>query len=156
MQFDRNDVMHIEVPRDKSFKAMSDHHPVVAGRLPDGRQSYIFDLVGDGLQYVGFGPTPEEACFLQRSLDEKLILASPSPSDTVFVRVLRYDPDAYMHCDYYADKWQSQEAGMDSTGPFSWKFSRYLPAFYRSYGNVEAEAEAEADRAGLKCEGHHK
>ena len=42
------------------------------------------------------------------------------------VLVLRYDPESYKLCEYYAS--QSKEAiGMDATGPFSWKFRRNLP-----------------------------
>lgn len=126
MQFDANDVMAIEVPRDAPLP-MSDHHPLVAGRLSDGRQSYAFILHAEGgLTYDGSGPSPEEARFLRKNLDGNLILASPSPSDEFFVWVLRYDPDAYMHNKYYADMARAENSGMDSTGPFSWKFQRYL------------------------------
>lgn len=136
MAYDKYDVMRIEVPRDGSF-AMTEHHPLVAGRLPDGRISYVFGLSGeDGLVYAGSGPSLEETRFLQRTSDKSdLIRASPSPSARLYLDVLRYDPDSYMECGYYADKMQSKEAGMDSTDPFSWRFYRYLPAIYHTHTN---------------------
>lgn len=139
MQFDGNDVMRIEVSRDGSF-AMSDHYPLVTGIFPDGRRSYIFLLERkDGLAYYGTGHTPEEACFLQRGSDGKLTLANASPSDALYVYVLRYDPDAYMYCDYYEDKMRAGEVSkdLDLTEPFSWKLHRYLLAFYQAHDSPE-------------------
>lgn len=132
MQFDTNDIMWIEAPRHGSF-AIKDHHPLVAGRLPDGREAYIFDLNGeDKPKYYGSGPTSEEVRFMERRSGGSLIFASPCSSDELYVRVLRYDPEAYVHCEYYANKKRSEEAsGLDSTGPFSWKFVKYLPDFRR-------------------------
>lgn len=128
--------MGIEVSREESF-AMSNHHPLVAGRLRDGRPSYIYELdEEDRLVYYGSGPTPEEARFLRRRLDGNLLLDSPSPSGALFARVLRYDPDVCMRCNSYADKWGVDNGGMDSTGPFSWNLHRYLPAFYRPHASV--------------------
>ena len=136
MQYDVNDVVRIQVARDEPF--MCDHYPLMAGRLPDGRESYVFDLDGeDELWYEGSGPTPEEARFLRRSSEGNLILASPSPSDKLSLWVLRYDPDAYMHCEYYTDEMKMADVGRDPTGPFSWKFNRYLPAFYSAQYNTE-------------------
>ena len=128
MRFDGYDIMliKISVSQDKHF-AMSDHHPLVAGKLLDGRESYIFRLITEnGLAYQGSGPTPKKAHFLQRSDKQVFTFIAPSPSDRLYIRVLRYDPDAYMQCKYYADKVQRGEIGMNSTGPFSWKFFRNL------------------------------
>lgn len=122
MQYDPSDVMRIEAPRNRPFP-MSNNHPLLAGRLLDGRRSYVFDLhTKDGLEYEGSGPTPEEARFLKQ--DMSLHSAGPSLSDRLYVRVLRYDPDAYMHCEYHADKLRTQNIGIDPTGPFSWVFER--------------------------------
>lgn len=139
MQYDTNDVMCIEVPRDRPF-AMSDHLPLVAGGLPDGRQLYNFALVAkDGLVYAGSGPTPEEARFLQRNPDRKFIFVSPSLSEMLRIWVLRYGLDAYMHCEYYVDKMRTEDVGRDPTGPFFWGFERYLPAFYPARDDVDAD-----------------
>lgn len=136
MQFDENDVIKIEVSRDEPF-AMSDHHPLIAGRLADGSEAYLFDLFGeDGLWYAGSGPTPETR-FLLRRPDENLIFTGSSPSGALFVWVLRYDPDTYIHCEYYAYKMRSEEAEMDPTGPFSWILRRYLPAFFQAHVSPE-------------------
>lgn len=147
MQFDLYDVMLVTVPRDKPF-VMSDHHPILAGRLPDGQETYIFDmLMEDGLTYEGSGPTPEDARFHRRGPDGNLIITSPSPSDGLRLLVLRYDPDAYMHCEYYANKMKLEGAGKDTTGPFSWKLCRYLPAFHQPDDNENVE------RASLVVDG---
>lgn len=128
MEVDLCDVVRIEVPRGVPF-AMSDHHPLIAGRLPDGRLSYIFLFVKeDGLVYEGSGPTPEEAHALQSS-DGSLPVITPSDAAKVYVRVLRYNPDSYVHCEYYASKMRSEDVGMEPPGPFSWKLQDYLPAF---------------------------
>lgn len=147
------DVMRIEVPRASPFE-MSDHHPLVAGRLSDGRQSYIFDLCQENdLAFVGSGPTPEEACFFQRKANGNVVLNGLSATDRLYLYVLRYDLGAYMHCEYYGNKMQTGIARMDSTGPFSWTFTRYLPAFQHSLTiNAEADAGGEgqyADSEGL-------
>ena len=139
MRYDTHDVMMIEVARVKPLE-MSDHHPLVASRMSDGRKSYAFAMhAKDGLWYCGSGPTPEEARFLRKSSDGSHIFIRASPSDRTFVSVLRYDPDAYMHCEYYANKLRVQSIGTDSTGPFSWKWRRYLPAYYQPVTNTATE-----------------
>lgn len=140
MQFAPSDVMRFEVPRD-GFFSMSDHHPIVAGVLPDGRPSYMFGVaLEDGIGYVASGPAPEELRFVRRKLDGGLVLSAPSPSSRVYAWVLRYEPDAYMHCEYYASKMRAEDVGIDSTGPFSWKLRRYLPAFYQAPADINIEA----------------
>lgn len=138
MKFDNLDVMLVEVPRRRPF-AMSDHYPVIAGRLPDGRLSYIFDWVGkERVVYEGSGPSPEESRCLKQNSDREFILAMPSPSDALYVRVLRYDPDAYMKCESYASKMRPEKARLDPSGPLFWKFRRYLPADERTRNKNEA------------------
>lgn len=158
MQFHNNDVMRIEVP--SSPFAMSDHHPLVSGTLSDGRQCYIFESVSkDASVCTGSGPTPGEMHFVRRASDEKNILTSPSPSDRLYLRVLRYNLDTYLLCNYYADTAELGDVGSDPTGPFSWKLRRYLPAFYRVLHDIETGAvEEDSDEArspwgGLECEG---
>lgn len=134
MQIDANDVMKIEVPcgqgRDRTFD-MSDHHPLVAGRLSGGRESYIFELSKKDINGCpGSGPTPEEVRFVQRRRDRKVIFTIPSPSERLHLWVLRYDRSAYMNCEYYADKLRSEKIGVDPTGPFSWKLHRLLPTTF--------------------------
>lgn len=127
MAFNDLGIMSIEISRDSPL-AGENNHLLIAGRLPDGRQSYVYDVSDqDGLSYVGHGPTPEEIRFLKRQPDGSLITTSPCPTDRIYARVLRYDLHAYMKCEFYANKMQSGELGMDPTGPFSWKVRRILP-----------------------------
>lgn len=157
MQFDANDVMYIEVPRDRPF-SMSDHLPLVAGELPDGRQLYIFTLAAkDGLVYATSGPTPEEARFIPRNPDGNFIFVSPSLSETLYMRVLRYDLNAYLHCEYYVDKMRTEDVGKDPTGPFFWGFQRYLPAFYSARDDVDADIDGKdsGDDGSLTCISEH-
>lgn len=138
MRHDKNDLMWIGISRDEPF-VMDDHYPLIAGRLPDGRSLYAFQLYEeDEVHYLGTGPTPEEVRFLQRKSDGNHILAGPSPSGELSVQVLRYDPDAYILCDHYADKMRSEEVRMDPTGPFSWKLHGCLPAVDKAHASIEA------------------
>lgn len=135
MHFDKNDTMQIEVSRDEPL-SMSNHHPLIAGTFPDRRQSYVFQLFTEGgLVYEASGPSPKEAHFMRR-LDGKLFITRSSLPDTLYIIVLRYDLGSYMHCEYYASKLRLEDAGMDPTGPFSWKFERYLPAFYWQHASI--------------------
>lgn len=140
MRYDFNDIMRVEVPRDGPFM-MSDHYPLVAGRMHDGHESYIFASYtednGRWHWHDASGPNPEEACFMRRRPDGELILAKPSLSERLYVQVLRYDSAAYVHCEYYANRMRTEGAGKDSTEPFCWKFEKYLPAFYRQHANPE-------------------
>lgn len=124
---------------------MSDHHPLVAGRLPDGRTSYIFLLTKmDGLSYLGSGTIPEKSRSLERKVDGSFTLIKPSPSIDLYLRVLRYDPDAYMHCEYYANKMRPENIGLDPTGPFSW---RPFKSFYRPHAGAKAAPGSEILKA---------
>ena len=42
-------------------------------------------------------------------------------NDNVFLFALRYEKEAYGHCDYYANRMRTV-SGVDWTGPFFWEF----------------------------------
>lgn len=132
MPFDSHDVMDIEVPCEEAIELFANHYPLTAGRLRNGRQSFIFlfKSMEDDFMYAGSGPSPKESHFFKRGPDGCITIIRPSPSDRLSVMVLRYDLDAYKHCEYYAKMIESDEVKMDPTGPYSWEFSRYLPAYY--------------------------
>ena len=150
MNYDANDIMRIEVSQGKPF-AVHNHRPLIAGNLRDGRQSYIFYFIGrDGLGCTGSGPTPEEARFLKTEADGKLTLSSPSPSDRLYIRVLRCDKEAYTNCEYYANKAKRRKIRMDPTGPYFWKLRKRLLVQCRRPDGAGAGPEAAC--AGSKTE----
>ena len=125
------DYMYIEIPRSHPF-SMDGHYPVVVGRMPDKREAYVFKLYNpDGLGYFGFGPTPEESSFLKGETDGILSYTRPSPSDILYLAVLRYEPETYLKRGCEANNMRSENIRMDTTGLFPWKFHRYLPASTR-------------------------
>lgn len=128
MQYGRFDLIRIELPRHAPL-GVNDHHLLSAGFRSDGRRSYIFWSRGyDGLWYTGDGPSADELYFIKRSSDAALRFSVSRSSDIVCMCALRYDADAYVRCEYYRRKQEQEEVGMDPTGPFSWKFNRYLPS----------------------------
>lgn len=131
VDFDPIDLLPIRLTQETGI-SLKEHHPFLAGYTPDGRPSYVFWLRDQhDILHYGCGPTVREARFL-RQLEVKgaFGLTGIVESDVaVFVLVLKYDVEAYDRCGLYADRYS--KAGMDPTGPFSWKFVRKLPAALR-------------------------
>ena len=109
------------------------HHAFFAGITKSGRRAYVFSVRDQNdLEFFGHGPTVRQAHFFRRDDTGAHVITGPFCSDKdFFVPVLRYDPDAYYHCLHYATKRDTDKVRIDPTGPFFWKFNKFLSSTTR-------------------------
>lgn len=121
--------MYLVVEPNDAFKP-TDHFPLLAGLAPDGDRLFTADTSGEAfcgvMHAVAEGTRPGDLRLRThytdgRTYDEDLY---PQKNDKMHVLCLCYDPTLYKNNGIPS----MGLAGMDTTGPYSWKSSRKLPA----------------------------
>lgn len=110
--------------------------PIVAGYLADGRRVF--------LPIYSRGLVTESNSIERNCMDEEDGQSSQSDSYSrapVGIFCLRYAPDTYPRLFGPDDFMCGEGAGIDATGPYSWRFTRDLPRIEAKETDEHSEAE---------------